>query len=770
MLTDKIMVVIDSTSSGAVQEMDRLRKSTKDADNSVSALGKTLRTGLVAGAAAFAGAGLATFLNDSVKAFGDGAKRAGELAVATGSSVEGISRMTAALEDNGVSAEQTAGLLTRFAATVGKNDALLGKYGVTLRKNRDGSIDYADAMVQVVDNISRIGDASKRQAALTEVFGRRQAGVFQELAASGVSLSDAMAAVSKYRVFSADDVSKAVAYDDAMDNLGASVQGLQFALGQALVPALSVTADALAEVVGVMSAIPMEAYAAVGGAVALKGAMSFFGPALSQGVSSLALAMTGVGAASDAAGGKMGLVKKGVGGIVDAIGPANLVLAALAAGITAIGIGASNAEDRLQDFASQMDGTQGSLEQSAAAMIDTSSAWERFWVTLTNSDQSLNVGSWTRILNEALFALSADSRDGAEAYAAALRKTENEMGAFAAASMDASVQQKDLNDLLAQGGYTAAEFADAASQAAASQAGENAVTEAAAVAMGMYATSIQGVVDWQSRLSGGTASAEQALGSLQDTLGKVGAIVDDPATWENEVRLNTAQATTDLYTFVGILANSGLTTAQIIPFLVDLQNRDGTSADADAIIQSVIDAITGKSNEVPPIDVQAALNPGSVADTESGLAGLTEPKTTTVTVETTYSGGGYEGAKARSDFLAQERQGRIDIATDFSPDGYNAIKSRADFLARPRTGSIVINTAFAPGSYSDVMARINNVARNRSATITLNTVTTGGGAAGAQGATAPINMFRVSIDGRELRSYIRAEMAAARPRPVEVLP
>jgi uncharacterized protein YoaH (UPF0181 family) len=755
--TDRILVVLDSTSAGAVKEMDRLQRSTKEADKGVSALGKTMKGALVAGAAAFAGAGLVSFLNTSVTAYSEAAKKAGELAKATGGSVENVSRMTAALQDNGVSAEQTAALLSKFTATVGKNDALLGKYGVTLKKNADGSADYADAMVQVIDNIAKIGDASKRQAALTEVFGKKQAAVFQELAASGVSLSDAMQAVSKYRVFDSEDVARAVQYDDAMDKLGGSVQGLQFALGEALVPALSATADVLAEVVEFMSGIPVEVYAAVGGFVALKGAMSFFGPALSSAVSDVALAMTGLGAV------KPGELAKG---IVSAIGPANLALAGLAGAFIAVSLAQDNFEQSVRDAVPRLKELEDAgatsaqaIKQVASEIEANSNVFENFWAALAGDSRG-GGGSWKDwlvvipllggYLGDLIDAFT-EGGDDAQAYENELRKVADEMGALAAATADAEVKQRSLNDILAEGGATAEQIAAAASEAAAAQSAANAVTEAAAVAMGLYAVSIQGVVDWQSRLATGAADAQSALGSLQDTLGRVGAVMDDPETWENEVVLNTAQAEADLYRYVGILANSGLTAEQIIPLLIDLQNRDGTSAEADAVVQGVIDAITGKSNEVPPLLVGTALDPNSQANTQAGIDGLTAPKTTAITVTTEYPGGGYEGAKARADYLSQERKGSIAIDVRFSPDGYNAIKARVDYLAQNRTATIT--------------QVVNQVTGTRVAGVEQQSI---GGGVNAAAMFSPINMVRVSLDGRELRSVIDDEIRALTPARQEV--
>jgi hypothetical protein len=786
---DRIMVVIDSSSSGAVAEMDRLQRATKGAERSTIGLGKSLKAGLVAGAAAFAGAGLLSFLNDSVEAYGDAAKAAGELAKASGSSADTVSRLQAVLADSGISAEKSAGLLTKFTTQAGKQKGLLRELGVQLRTNADGSVDYANAMVQALDAINRTGDASKRNQQLVKLFGKAGAQAFQELAASGVSLSDAMATVSKYRIFDAADITRAQRYDDAMDSLAASTQGLQFALGQALVPALAAAADGLAAATEFLSGIPVQVYAAVGGFVALRGAMAFFGPALSSAISSAALALTGLGAVN---------VGSLASRLVSAIGPANLAMAGLAGAIAAYSIASSNAEDRAKEFAVGLDEmaktgaiASKSLDGAAKAMIETSSWGERF-VNLVK--YAPDTQSWwekwnpSNLVRRAMESFTKDTEFNMEAARAAIKAAADEMGAYGTTVAEAEVEQAALNELLASGTASAEEIGAAAQAAAVQQAEANAVTEAAAAAMGAYATTLQGVVDWQSRLASGVADAQSALGQLQDTLGKVGAIVDDPSTWENEVVLNTAQAEADLYRYIGILADSGLTSEQIIPLLVDLQNRDGTSTEADAIIQGVIDAISGKSNEVPPLLVGTALDPNAQANTQAGIAGLTAPKTTVVTVTTNYGDGGYAGAKARADYLSQTRQAAINVAHSFTPDGYNALKARTDYLAQARNGSVAIAVQFSPDGYNALKARADYLAQNRTATINVQVrgleaaraalqgvTTNSAGRSAAQAASvnvnpqfSPINLVRVTLDGRELRAVVDDEIRAMTPYREEV--
>jgi hypothetical protein len=801
--TDRIMVVVEASTGGAVREMDRLGRSTKDADKGAAALGRTLKQGLVAGAGAIVGAGLVAGIASAVEQYGNAAKAAGELAKATGGSVQNVSRFTAALADSGVTAEESAGLLRKFTTNAGKNRDELQRLGVAFKRGADGTIDYADAAVQAIDKINRIGDASTRNRLLVENFGKKGAAAFEELRASGVDLAKAMEAVSRYRVFDNDDVARAVAYDDAVDRLGASMQGLAFATGEKLIPALSTGADLLAGFVEAASSIPTEVYLAAGAFAALRVGAAKLGPALSSAVSEGALALTGLGAAADNAGGKVGLVKKGFGGIVSAIGPWNIALAAAAAAFTAVSIGADNARNRMQLFVAGLDGTQATLNANAGALLETSSAWERFVVTLTNSDQSLNPGTFTRIFIEAVGAAFGVGQDAADSYAIALQKVADEQGAAAAAAVDMSVQQRDLNDAITaflqnDPSVTLQDIATAAQEAASSQ---GLVKEATRLAAEQIALASGDLGFFLAKLR----ELETFNGSGMETLKQqlIGiSLVDDPdTTWVNEYIVGAEQAGDAILTNVikAFETDPNFDPAKFFaslragapPEMQSIIDSVEAQINADGGIKAIIDAkkaAADAKNDLLPLkeDIETPLkvNPdGSIETTKTGLTALGQPISTTLTVNAAFAPGGYEAVKARADYLSQERQGKIDVAHSFAPDGYNALKARSDYLSQNRNGSIGINVTFAPDGYNALKARKDYLAQDRTATIRVNTVgleTARAAIAGAQQNSAraanlsvspqfsPINMVRVAVDGRELRSVIDDEIRALTPYRQEV--
>jgi hypothetical protein len=519
-----------------------------------------------------------------------------------------------------------------------------------------------------------------------------------------------------------------------------------------------------------MSGIPVEVYAAVGGFVALKGAMGFFGPALSGAVSDVALAMTGLGAAAENAGGKAELVKKGLGGAVSAIGPWNLALAGLAATFTAVSMGADNAQARLEQFAAGMDGSLQSLQSSAADMLASSSPWERFWVSLTNSTQSLNPGTWTRILNEALVALFDDSMADVEVYENALRKVREEMGSTAAAAADLAVQQKDLNDLITaflqnDPSVTWADITAAAQEAAEAQGLVTEATRIAAEQMAIATGDVGFFLDALQRLDNiGGSSVESLKASLEGI-----SFADVAGTWANEAVIGAENA---YDTILGGL-KSALEAKPDLDLTAWLDQFRGLSPELDAVINQVL-ADVGSDKKL-----QAALGitpDPSVGEAQAALDALGNPVEGSFDLST---GEGVAAAKASKDELAKPVDTTITFATKFDPGGYDAVKARKDYLVQDRTGRVGIDVNFSPDGYLALKSRVDYLSQNRTATITqvVNQVTgtraDGGGGSGDTGRSAntlfsPINMVRVSLDGRELRSVIDDEIRALTPTTQEV--
>jgi len=708
-LRDEIAVSISATSGGAVAELEKLQRETKRTDDAFDRMGKkigvtgsTIKAGLV-------GSGLLTFLQDSVTAYGDAAKAAGELATATGGTVEGVSRMQAALKDAGISASESAGMMTKFTTGAAKNKDLLDDLGVTMRTNADGSVDYADAMVQAVDGINKMGDASQRNQALVALFGRKGATAFQELAASGVSLSESMALISKYRVFNAADVARAKNYDDAMDNMAGSMQGVQFALGEELIPllgtAMGLFADAvgaLTPLIGLLGDIPAPVYLTVAAMVALNAAMgsafaasavSLVGTWAATTITSLAAVGTGAATMSSVVTGAMGTMRAAM-----LANPVTAAMVLLASAVALVSTAAKNAKDEVGELAPRMKeledqglSSADALSRTADEWYQSASAWDKFTLAMEN---------WGWLKGFDLEDVFTDSGSAMENFKDIARDTRDELGEYAYAAGLTQVAQKELNDIIAEfvagdPASTWQDVADAVRDASEATLEQKQATELTTIATGLYSVSLQDAVEWNKRLADIAPTIEGALNDMQAAYKDLTDTQDDPATWGDEQAIAAATARAAIWDTVAAWAESGLSTQEIVVNLQGIKDLPGATEKTRADLDSVIAAITGRTNEIPA-SVKAALDGGSAETTVDALEDVAAPQTSEFTIDVVNE----KGAAWTIDQIARERVAPItvDIVND------KGASWLLDQVARPRTAVIEIDVRGLTRARSEIAA------------------------------------------------------------------
>lgn len=769
--TDRIAVIIDATSSGAVQELDKLQREAKKTDTAFDTLGKkfgvagsTIKAGLAAGAAALVGTGLVSFLNDSVEAFGDGAKAAGELATATGGTVDEVSRLQAALKGAGIEADASAGLLTKFTTQAGKQSDLLDELGVSLKTGADGSADYADAMVQAVDAIVKIGDASKRNQALVDLFGKKGAQAFQELADSGISLSESMRLVNQYQVFTAEDVARAKAYDDAMDTLDASVQGLQFTLGRLLIPVIAAGAEAFTSLLDAAMAIPGPVYVAVGAFAALNVVMKaqLTGTLLSAG----ATLWTGLAGAYAQAGGAAALAAGGIRGLSAALAanPLGLVILGITTAVLAFNAAGDRAKKVARGYSDELIGLMESGVSAADAVKRTAEQVEEASSLLDDLAASGRGQGWlwaappVAVFKTFLDAVRGGGQDLAT-YRAELEKIAEEYGTFAAAQADASAATQDLNDLIADGITQGPEFEDAARRAAEAQAEVDENTRLAEEAMARYNQTIGDVLESLGKLDPYGSDIEDLANQLQGILdmdtsdSALQKLADDAATWGDETKIGAADARDAI---IGFLQDADISNAaEALDLLKDIKAAVPAAGPVvDALIAEINAATSGNPPETVDVPWKPAPVPGTVEEAETRKAALAEPVNTVITIDSEFAPDGYNAVKARKDYLAQAVSTDLVINTVFSPDGYNAVKARKDYLSQDRTATITVDVAGLSAARAQIDA--------------LQPAASGQQIVLPQANFSPINLVRVSIDGQQLRAIVRDEVGRVQPEPAGV--
>lgn len=717
--TDVISVIINAQSAGAVQELDKLQKGAKKTDTAFDTLGKrigitgqSLKAGLAAGATALIGTGLVKFLNDSATAYAEAAKGAGELALATGGSVENVSRLQAALEDAGVSADKSAGMLTKFTTQSGKNKALLDELGVTLKTGADGTTDYTDAMVQAVDAINKIGDSSKRNQALVKLFGKQGAAAFNELLASGVSLEEAMRRISRSRVFDDSDVRRAQQYDDAIDSFNASMSGLGNTIGRMVLPLLSLGADGLTILVDVVSSAVGVFGSLPGPVQAATIALAAFTVVTKTGLAAAAFeaAATGVLAFTYAAG-VMGGVLPLVTGAMKAFtaslltNPITAVAVAIAAVVT---IAASAAEhkraemeknvQRVKELEAEGKSRAEAVDLVARATADNLKGRKAVSDGFNNSD---NIRRQKEALDEATTAFDNNTSAAQE-------------------NAEAQGSLKELIEQYIESGGTQVELLgqiDEAARGAAEAKGLDAQSTALAKeAMEKYDTSIQGVIERLKGMDPFGSKIEDLAGKLQNALdgdpntSMLDKISDNVGTWADETKQHADEARQAI---LDAMAEAAEHDPDFNP-LTFLDNVEEEVPQAKGTIDGLRAELAANPMATP---WKLEPEPGTVEAAQGALDILKQPVTTSITFNTDFADGGYNAVKARKDYLANEVKGKIDLTTVFNPDGYNALKDRKDYLAQNVTGTVNINTIFSPDGYGALKDRKDYLAQNRTAYI-----------------------------------------------------
>ena len=875
--TDVISVVIKASSAAAVQELNSLQKEASRTDQAMDSLGKkigltgsAIKAGLAAGAVALVGTGLVKFLQDSVAAFGDAAKAAGELATATGGSVEEVSRMQAALEDSGVSAETSAALLTKFTTNAGKNSKALADLGVVMKTNKDGSIDYADAMVQTVDAIDKIGDSSKRNQLLVQFFGKQGAAAFNELRASGVSLADSMKAIDTARVFGTSDVQAAYEYDQAIDDLNASFKGIQFVVGKEVVPALSDLINMGTGVIEFFTTLPGpvvqlgEALGIAGLAVyGLGKAFAFLkgeavGTLIVGLLDSIALLPPALFAAETAAG-KAGVAFGVLGNAAKSLAVAAAPMIILTAAVTAL-MGAMESAKNIRNFISDSDNLNVSLREQAQAVADTDSVWSTF-VNGNNVEKIMgNIAVKTRDAAEASLE-NADATEAERAAAQALidimgegssaqqaanldteegRKAQEayarSLSASATASKEATDKQRDLADIVANGATSQQELTDAVVAAGEAQAEQNRISETSKRLMDEYAAATYGAVDatfalFDKEFAAADAhrAANKALEDYNATMKDTKATEDDrasalddlveaqlrdvaaaAASTEQQDLLNgshkdaayyiglqvdalqklvdshvlPADAEAQLQTFIGQLetaqtkageginAEVGVTISASVDTQMEVlkqQIRQAGQAGNESLVQDLqarLDALT--ADQTADVTV-VVTNADVVAATLSGLA-APRSSVLTITADTGAAQGQYDSlddwreSQLRVILDDTEAQAQYAVLDDWREthltvvlDGADAVRATLDRLDDWRTVRINVETS----GVGAARAALASVGANSAGAQSL-------GRIGLPQPTfnptySPVNMVRVSVDGRELRSVVRDEIQALSP-------
>lgn len=267
-ITERLALLIDAKAGGAISELNKLnaeinmvnrtqtqatgvtgmfQRGLEKVGIQSNATGELMKAGLVAGATA-AGYAMLRFGQDSVRAtvnFADGIR---SIQQSTGLSATAASRLNAVLDDFGISAEKGSSSLGKLARNLYDNKGALDQYGVSVATNRDGSINMEKTLINVANAYQNIKDPAARSALVVDAFGKSGKDLIPILDGGGRALREMFANVPDAQIFDQGQIDNALQYKLAADNLKDSFEEIKFTLGNELIPALTSTFNAFADV------------------------------------------------------------------------------------------------------------------------------------------------------------------------------------------------------------------------------------------------------------------------------------------------------------------------------------------------------------------------------------------------------------------------------------------------------------------------------------------------------------------------------------------
>lgn len=201
----------------------------------------------VAAGAAVAGAAWLAMANKGVDAFVGLATQVRTFAERSGAAAEEASRFVAIADDYGIAANTMSNSLFFLSRAVATNSKGLAEIGVQVAKNRDGSTDLQQTLVNVANAYKATNDQGQRAAIIQGALGRQGRELIPVLEKGGQALRDLLESTPEGQILSQADLEAAREFQLATDNLGDSVQEISVAVGRDLVPQIAAVANGLAE-------------------------------------------------------------------------------------------------------------------------------------------------------------------------------------------------------------------------------------------------------------------------------------------------------------------------------------------------------------------------------------------------------------------------------------------------------------------------------------------------------------------------------------------
>jgi hypothetical protein len=309
------------------------------------------------------GVELGDWLRDSISGFIEGARASSAMATSMNATVEQAGAFLTLVGSVGLELNDLIEIQAEFATKTRDGLTMLGD---ELQHNNDGTVNWSQTIVDTLDHLQGITDATERNRLGFAMFGEEGYKQMSRLLSSGVSVKDALAQIGT--PFTDEDVAAVKDYDRMMMQLSQQAGGFGRTLGRAVLPLLSGLVDAGQDLADVIGAIPGPLLATGAAAVILGIAMRKAGTdgtwlaaglgrasgaaaafRLSASVTSRTSAAMGVGLAS---------ARAGASGLLSAFGgPWGVAMLAVGAGMAIVSQGVETFEANAKKAAAAIETT-----------------------------------------------------------------------------------------------------------------------------------------------------------------------------------------------------------------------------------------------------------------------------------------------------------------------------------------------------------------------------------------------------------------------------
>lgn len=202
----------------------------------------------VGGSLALAGSALVGFAAKSAKSYLTATGAVREFRRVAGGTAEDASAVVFALKRVSIAPEAAAKAFFQLSKRVSTGQVDLDRYGVSIKRNTDGSINMRSAVIELAGALGKM-NANQRAAAVFELFGRQGATLLPILGKTKAELLDIFDLAGKdHQIFSEQDLQRSLAYKKSLAELELAWQGVEVQIGRAAIPLMKGFADVLTPV------------------------------------------------------------------------------------------------------------------------------------------------------------------------------------------------------------------------------------------------------------------------------------------------------------------------------------------------------------------------------------------------------------------------------------------------------------------------------------------------------------------------------------------